>query len=189
MTEGPLNLIRRKLVGENRYFSVFFDSLDEEGQSVTDDYLVLSPRNHTANRIFGAGVLPVREGKIGLLEIYRHPMGRYSWELPGGFVEEGETPIDTAKRELSEEAGVTCKTEHLHDLGIIAPFPSSLGGQIQIFVAFNCYPSDEGSTPELGHKQFKWFTNSEVESMIAEEEIIESGTLIALYRCTKLQLE
>jgi len=186
MTDKLINLVGRKLVSENRYFSVYFDSLDQKGLSVTDEFLVVSPKVQTENRVFGAGVLPIREGKFGLLQIYRHPMEKYSWELPGGFVEQGESAFDTAKRELSEEAGVLCKPENLHSLGVIAPFPSAIGAQIQIFVAFDCYLSPEGETPELGHKQFKWFTNSEVEAMIATEEIVEAGTLIALYRSKSL---
>lgn len=40
------------------------------------------------------------------------------WALPGGFVDEGETLEEAARRELMEETGVTVKTlEQLHAFG------------------------------------------------------------------------
>lgn len=38
------------------------------------------------------------------------------WDLPGGFVEEGEHPLDSLRRELEEEAGIGLREEEL--LGI-----------------------------------------------------------------------
>jgi 8-oxo-dGTP pyrophosphatase MutT (NUDIX family) len=43
-------------------------------------------------------------GRVVLLRQYRHPVGRYLWELPAGLRDEdGEPPLETAKRELAEE--------------------------------------------------------------------------------------
>ncbi|NEK85838.1 NUDIX hydrolase [Blastococcus saxobsidens] len=45
------------------------------------------------------------EGRVVLLRQYRHPVGRYLWELPAGLRDaDGEPPLATAKRELAEEA-------------------------------------------------------------------------------------
>jgi ADP-ribose pyrophosphatase len=43
--------------------------------------------------------------RVVLLRQYRHPVGRHLWELPAGLRDaDGEPPVETAKRELAEEA-------------------------------------------------------------------------------------
>ena len=43
--------------------------------------------------------------RILLVRQYRLPAGKYMWELPAGKLDEGETPLQAAKRELIEETG------------------------------------------------------------------------------------
>ncbi len=46
------------------------------------------------------------DGRVLLLN-WRDPHdGAHLWEPPGGGVEEGETPLETARRELAEETGL-----------------------------------------------------------------------------------
>ena len=45
------------------------------------------------------------DGQVVLLRQYRHPIGEHLWELPAGLRDaDGEPPLETAKRELAEEA-------------------------------------------------------------------------------------
>jgi 8-oxo-dGDP phosphatase len=45
------------------------------------------------------------QDRVVLLRQYRHPVGEHLWELPAGLRDEdGEPPLETAKRELAEEA-------------------------------------------------------------------------------------
>lgn len=53
----------------------------------------------------GVGVLVVNDGKL-LLGERIHAHGSGTWCPPGGHLEFGETPIDCARRELWEEAGL-----------------------------------------------------------------------------------
>jgi tagatose 6-phosphate kinase len=46
------------------------------------------------------------EGRV-LMQRWRDPVsGAYLWEPPGGGIEEGEEPLDAARRELTEETGL-----------------------------------------------------------------------------------
>ena len=186
MTDDVINITKRKLICENKFYNIFLDNLEQKGIPATLSYLTISPKTQNDKMIFGVGILPVQENKFGLLKILRHPIGQDSWELPGGFVEPGESPADAAKREMVEEVGMLCKPKNLKSLGVIAPFPSAIGGCIQVFIALNCYPSGYSSNPELGHKEFKWFSMKEIEHLLDAEKIIDAGTLVALDRGKKI---
>lgn len=59
-------------------------------------------------------VLPVDDqDRVLLIRQYRHPVGMQLWEVPAGLLDvEGEPMLDTAARELREEADLDAETWH-----------------------------------------------------------------------------
>lgn len=52
-------------------------------------------------------ILPIYDdGSVVLVGQHRFPFGDYSWEIPEGGGPKGEDPLEGAKRELAEEAGL-----------------------------------------------------------------------------------
>lgn len=49
-------------------------------------------------------------GDALIIEGYKHGTGWSSWQVLGGYLEEGEDPLTAVKRELLEEAGYTSDT-------------------------------------------------------------------------------
>ncbi|HVH61762.1 MAG TPA: NUDIX hydrolase, partial [Candidatus Sulfotelmatobacter sp.] len=55
-------------------------------------------------------VLPVLpDGRVVLIQQYRYAARQYLWELVAGRIDEGETPLEAAERELREETGYRAK--------------------------------------------------------------------------------
>lgn len=68
---------------------------------VKADYVVMRPRN------LSVGVLPVHEdGTVTLVGQQRFALMNWSWEMPEGGAPFDEDPIEGARRELAEEAGL-----------------------------------------------------------------------------------
>ena len=58
-------------------------------------------------RRLAVGVLPIEpDGRVHLVGQWRFPLGRYSWEMPEGGAEAGESALACARRELREETGL-----------------------------------------------------------------------------------
>jgi 8-oxo-dGTP pyrophosphatase MutT (NUDIX family) len=68
-----------------------------------------------------------------MVEQYRHGVGRASLELPAGAVDEGEDPLQAARRELLEETGY--EAAEWITLGRCAPEPSKHTNYAHLFVA------------------------------------------------------
>ena len=88
------------------------------------------------------------DGRIPLVRQYRPALDRESLELPGGLLEEGETPAACAARELEEEAGFRL-TEPLRLLGTLDPDSGRLENRLWAYLATGIEPVAEW-TPEGG---------------------------------------
>lgn len=74
------------------------------------------------------------DDRIVLINQYRHPVGRYLDELPAGLLDvPGEAALEAARRELSEEAGITASDWHV--LVDLYTSPGMTDEAIRVFLA------------------------------------------------------
>lgn len=62
--------------------------------------------------------------EVVLIEQYRHGVGEVTLEIPGGIIDEGESPVDAGERELREETGYAGQDARV--IGMVRPNPAFL---------------------------------------------------------------
>ena len=181
-TDASIVLRDRRLIGRNEVFSVYFDRLEQPDGRQIVDYLSVIPKTLCKDGISGVAVLPECDGKLGLVHVYRHPLGTASWEIPRGFVDAKESAPEAALRELREETGMETAASNFVDLGTLAPEPGVIAARIQMYWARQCVPANSGGAKELGHGDLRFFSPDEVANLIAGNEIHDPCTLVACFR-------
>ena len=74
------------------------------------------------------------EGRVLLIQQYRHPIRRRDWEIPAGLLDvEGEEPLETARRELAEEGDL--EAERWESLVSIFTPPGGNDEVVHLFLA------------------------------------------------------
>lgn len=126
MKKGPYKILGSKIVYKNPWISVIEDIVirpdGKEGIFGVVDY--------------GSGVSVValdETNQIYLIKEYYYAVERYALEIPSGGIDAGETPLEAAKKELLEEAGITAKT--WIELGFTDPLTMILKSPAYLFLA------------------------------------------------------
>jgi 8-oxo-dGTP pyrophosphatase MutT (NUDIX family) len=177
-----IELLGRRLADDNTRFSIYLDHIRASGGHEVKDYLVVDPKVRTASLVSGVAVLPCQEGRIGLLRLFRHPVGEEVWEMPRGFLETDEPPFVSALRELEEETGLLCPNDSLLDIGTILPEAGILRARVHLYAALDCVSVRPFPKEEIGHCEFRWFSRAEIDGLLRRSQIEDATTIAALYK-------
>ncbi len=114
--EKKWRIISHKLALDTTVIKVYVDKVRLPNGAVINDYVVIKQPRYVK-------VVALDEKKrLIMTREYRHGPRRYIWELPGGFIDKGESPMEAAKRELAEETGYT--KGRFRYMGFVADFRS-----------------------------------------------------------------
>ncbi|MGH3251092.1 MAG: NUDIX domain-containing protein [Trebonia sp.] len=166
----PIRQTRSRLLGRGRYeYREYGFTLNSAGRG--DRHLV----RHVVHRGDSAYVLPVdRPGqRVGLCRQFRagkflagSPDG-YTLEAPGGLVEPGADPAETARRECLEELGVvvTC----LEHVATLMPHPTLMPERAHLFIGECLLGEHDGGPRGVG-------SDEETELAVMPLDLLRSAT-------------
>lgn len=137
----------------------------------------VSPRTGSEHDFFildacdWVNILPLtRDGRVVMVRQYRHGVGDFTLEIPGGMVDdEDPSPLIAARREMVEETG--WDSENVIELGAVHPNPAIQGNLLHTFAALN--------VEDLHETHFDTTEETEVELVPLEDVpgLVASGVI------------
>lgn len=123
-------------------------------------------------------VLPLTPaGEIILIRTYRHTIQQWSWELPAGNIQPGQTALDAAVMELREEVGG--QSDAWESLGEFFASNGICNEKTTLFLAQNVRLSPPTHEP-LEFIEIHQLSTAVVRRMIQQGVIQDGLTLLAL---------
>ena len=126
----------------------------------------------------GVGILFKVDNKFIFEKQYRYALGEEIIEMPAGKLEEGEIPLEAAKRELLEETGYR-PLEMVH-LGDSYPTPGYSSEVIHLYYCPKAV-KEERHLDKDEDIELIYLTLEEIEQMIADGKIKDSKTVAAIF--------
>jgi 8-oxo-dGTP pyrophosphatase MutT (NUDIX family) len=132
-------------------------------------------------RAFSVAVYARRRDRVLVIEHRR----LRTWLPIGGEIEDGETPLDAARRELREETGLEARFLPLHDAldgvppGLIGYEEHQAGskGLHMNFVFVAEVPSDSEVRPNEEFSAWRWVDRDELEQLSSPVNVRQFGYL------------
>jgi 8-oxo-dGTP pyrophosphatase MutT (NUDIX family) len=172
---NPYRLRETKPIYDSRNFRVREDLVDGPGAKPYT-FSVIEMRA-------GSSVLPMDDdGRVYLVREYKYAVERTTTEVASGGLEQGEAPLDAAKRELREEVGLTAR--EWVDLGCVDPFTTQLASPNYIFLARGLdhvdREPDEGEVLEITTVPF-----DQALEMVMSSEITHAASCVVILKTSE----
>ena len=165
--------INSEPVADCRIFRIKRDiSLDPRSQAEHDFFVIEAPN--------WINVIPITaDGRVILIEQYRHGTEEVTLEIPGGIVDDDESPAEAAARELFEETGYEAGTLEL--LARTRPNPAIQNNWQHSYVARNCRWISDPKFDDIEDIGVRLVRLEDVRRLIASGVINHALVVVAFY--------
>jgi 8-oxo-dGTP pyrophosphatase MutT (NUDIX family) len=129
-------------------------------------------------RIPAAAMAVVVDDRLRVLMLRRHRfiLDRRVWELPGGYLDEGEDPAECAAREAEEETG--WRPGAVEHLVTFQPMVGTADAANHLFLGREAKYMGEPDVNEPG--EVAWIPLADVPAMIADGSVVGAASVIGL---------
>jgi 8-oxo-dGTP pyrophosphatase MutT (NUDIX family) len=124
-------------------------------------------------------VLPAERDGFWLVEQFRHPIGRRSWEFPQGTWSAGSGggPEELARAELAEETGL--RAARLDHLGRLDLAPGLMTQRFDVWLATDLAPGPTAREASEADMRSAFVEEAELRAMIRDGRFTDAPSLAA----------
>jgi 8-oxo-dGTP pyrophosphatase MutT (NUDIX family) len=159
-------ILSSEYISKHQYFTARKDKCETSDGKIIDEYFVVElPTTACAVAI-------TEEGKVLMVKQYRHPIEETILEIPGGFIDKGESPSQAMIRELQEETGFEFTS--IKELGKIAANPGVLNNFTYLFLAEGGKKTSAQKLDKNEELEVEEISLEDLKKLFLENKIIQS---------------
>jgi ADP-ribose pyrophosphatase len=177
-SEGPprtWKILRSEYVVETPYLRLRRDRIELPSGALIDDYFVRESRG------FAVVFAQTPDDRVVLVRQYKHGIGTGVLELPAGAIDEAESPLACAERELAEETGFVVGPPGLVHVTTFFTDPTNSDSRLHLFAGTNAQPlahADPDPTEEI---TVEFATLADLRRYVCDGTIEVSSHVAAVY--------
>jgi 8-oxo-dGDP phosphatase len=125
----------------------------------------------------GIAILDRAADRVLMVWRHRFTTDTWNWELPGGWVDPGESPEQAAAREAEEETG--WRPASLREIAYIQPIAGIADAEQWVYLAEDARYTGPAKDPFESEGVY-WIPLAEVPGMIRRREVVGGVSVVAL---------
>lgn len=170
----PWQTISSNALVEDRWIRLTADRCLLPNGKVLEPYYVLHERDWV--HVFAQG----DAGEVLVVRQFRYAAAALCVELPGGVVDEGESPLAAAKRELLEETGY--EASEWASVGRMYANPARQTNTVHIYMARGLTKRASQALDESEDIEFEFASVAKIHDMIDRNEFSQALHAASFYR-------
>ena len=154
--------LSRDVIYESEWVTLYADEVQFPDGYILDKYHVIHYEHESV-----AMVIQNEKDEVLMIKSNRYISQRIEWEIPAGRVDDGENPVNAAKREALEETGYS-----ITDPEFVYRYNPTNGSSDQVFNIFKAYAIKKDAQFDTNEvSDIAWMSKKQIAEMLQNNEL------------------